>query len=215
MRRTPTIFACAVALMLLDVAHGANIEIFFLAGERIKFDERLRPQFTQNQLRNSFEETRAGLVRWAATNHGQKLITWFSRSDCEVVITEDSNESGPGRAPQPAIATLIAASDRSTLKIYEVILNPVFYKLPDGLRPLGRPATPADMMAAAWAGEMLHIYFYSNGISLPHHPRTDFQKEWESMAAELGFPGLRHEDGEDLFRESTPELHYRAALTRP
>jgi hypothetical protein len=174
-----------------------GLEVFFLAGDRIRFDARLRPQFTENQVRHSSEATRAGLLRWASTEQGQKLITWFSRNDCEVVITEDLNESGPGRAPQPPIATLVAATDRSTLKIYEVILNPLFYRLPEGMKPWGRPATPADMMAAAWGGEILHVYFYSRGISLPHHARADFQEEWRVMAAELGFAGMSHEDGEE------------------
>jgi hypothetical protein len=49
-------------------------------------------------------------------------------------------------------------------------------------------------MATAWAAEMLHIYFYSKGISLPHHTRSDFQDEWRAMARELGFPDMRHDD---------------------
>ena len=55
------------------------------------------------------------------------------------------------------------------------------------------PATPADVMAAAFGAEMLHIDFYSRGISLPHHERPDFQREWRAIAVELGMPGLRHE----------------------
>jgi hypothetical protein len=49
-------------------------------------------------------------------------------------------------------------------------------------------------MAAAWAGEMLHIDFYSQGISLPHHERADFQEQWRLVAGELGFPMLPHEE---------------------
>ena len=60
-----------------------------------------------------------------------------------------------------------------------------------------QPATPADMMAAAWAGEMLHVDFYARGISLPHHSRDDFQTEWEAVAVELGFPALRHNDEDE------------------
>ena len=53
------------------------------------------------------------------------------------------------------------------------------------------------MMAAAWAGEMLHIDYYARGISLPHHERTDFQEECRAIARELGFPNLRHSDDEE------------------
>ena len=54
-------------------------------------------------------------------------------------------------------------------------------------------------MAAAWAAELLHIDFYSRGISLPHHQRADFQREWRAIAEELGFPTMPH--GEDEERE--------------
>jgi len=63
--------------------------------------------------------------------------------------------------------------------------------------PSRQPATAADQMAAAWAGEMLHIYFYSTGISLPHHQRADFQQEWHLMAAELGLPNMPHADDDE------------------
>ena len=46
--------------------------------------------------------------------------------------------------------------------------------------------------------EMLHIYFYSQGISLPHHERSDFQDEWRAVAAELGMPGVTHNDDDEL-----------------
>ena len=61
----------------------------------------------------------------------------------------------------------------------------------------GEPTTPAQVMAAAWAAEMLHIDFYSRGISLPHHSRTDFQTEWREVARQLGFPYLAHGDESD------------------
>jgi len=61
----------------------------------------------------------------------------------------------------------------------------------------GEPSTITEMMAAAWAGEMLHIAFYARGISLPHHQRADFQQEWHVMATELGFPNLAHDDGDE------------------
>jgi hypothetical protein len=171
---------------------------FLLAGERLHFDAALQPQFTDNQIRNTAEATRAGLARWAATEHGRKLIEHFNAKEYEVTIIEDTSESGIGRAPQPGLATLIAASDHSRVKSYELILNPTYFKIPDGMEPLpNQPVTPADMMAVAWAGEMLHIYFYSQGISLPHHARDDFQREWSAIAQELGMPTLKHDDIDD------------------
>ena len=131
----------------------------------------------------------------AATPHGMRLIDYFDASEYEVIVTEDSGEEGVGRAPQPGIATLVAALDHSQKKTYELVLNPTFFRVPEGMTPLAnQPATPADMMAAAWAGEMLHIYFYSLGISLPHHQRPDFQREWRGVAAELGLATLTHDD---------------------
>ena len=56
------------------------------------------------------------------------------------------------------------------------------------------------MMALAWAGEMLHVSFYAQGVSLPHHNRADFQSQWREVAAELGMPMLTHDDDDDRFR---------------
>jgi hypothetical protein len=173
------------------------IVTFVLAGEPVRFDANSMPRFTDNQIRNSADATRAGLARWAATEQGRKLIAYFSSREFQITITEDSSEMGAGRAPQPGLATLVAANDHSRTKNYELILNPAFFKLPNGMEPLpNQPATPADMMAIAWAGEMLHIYFYAQGISLPHHQRADFQEQWQTVAAELGMPAVRHDDGE-------------------
>ena len=69
-------------------------------------------------------------------------------------------------------------------------------------------AQTADSAAVVWAinelgsgldvgREMLHVDFYARGISLPHHQRDDFQSEWQAVAAELGFPALRHNDEDD------------------
>lgn len=172
----------------------AAIILIVLAGEPVHFDAALRPQFTSNQVKNSAESTRAGLARWAATPHGQQLLANFS-GDCKVRVTEDPAEDGAGRAPQPGIATLVAAADHSKLKTYDLVLNPMYFRVPDGMIPLpNQPATPADMMAAAWAAEMLHIHFYLQGISLPHHQRADFQREWRAVAMELGMPALTHDD---------------------
>ena len=103
---------------------------------------------------------------------------------------------------------MVAATDHTKTKAYDLILNPTF-GLPKGVLSLsGEPSTPADMMAAAWAAEMLHIDFYARGISLPHHQRDDFQTEWEAVAAELGFPTLRHND------EDERRYRHRGAIVR-
>src|SRR5437867_2228067 len=157
------------------------------------------PRFTDNQIRKTSEATRAGLARWASTEQGRKLIAYFSNREFRVTVTEDLDEMGAGRAPQPGLATLVAAQDHKRTKNYELILNPAFFKLPTGMDPLpNQPSTPADMMAVAWAGEMLHIYFYSQGISLPHHPRSDFQEQWQTVAVELGMPAVRHDDDDEV-----------------
>jgi hypothetical protein len=189
MRQTPVIFLGA----------------FLLAGEPIHFDAAKQPQFTENQVRNSADATRAGLARWAATEHGQKLIEHITANEYEVVISEDTSEGGIGRAPQPTIGTLVAANNHAKQKAYDLILNPTYFKIPDGMEPLpNQPVTPADMMAVAWAGEMLHIYFYTQGVSLPHHSRSDFQREWRAIAEELGMPALRHDDEDE--RASRPRF---------
>lgn len=187
---------------------AGTVLAFLLAGERVRFDAELRPQFTENQISNSAEATRAGLARWAATGQGRRLIAYFNNKEYKIIITEDSSENGIGRAPQPGIATLIAASDHSKVKAYELILNPRFFSVPRGMAPLpNQPATPSDMMALAWAGEMLHIYLYSEGISLPHHQRSDFQEEWSVMASELGMPAMKHDD-DDERRFSAVRIRY-------
>jgi hypothetical protein len=179
--------------------------VFVLAGECVTLDSGLQPQFTPAQLTNSAAATRAGFVRWAATSHGRRIIESLNAAEHEVRITEDSGEDGLGRAPQPGIATLMAATDHAQKKSYELVLNPTFFALPEGMTPLPNQAvTPVDMMAAAWAGEMLHIYFYSQGISLPHHQRPDFQREWRAVASELGMPGLTHDDEDERRRMSYP-----------
>ncbi|HYS54690.1 MAG TPA: hypothetical protein VER58_13105 [Thermoanaerobaculia bacterium] len=146
--------------------------------------------FCGGQFQNCSPATRDGFTRWAATEHGRALIAHL---DGQVIVMEDANEEAAGRAPEPGIATLASMGPR----VFSIVLNPNFV-LPKGMVPLpGQPATPADMMAAAWAGEMLHIDFYSRGISLPHHQRDDFQQEWSAVAAELGFPALRHNDEDE------------------
>ena len=143
-----------------------------------------------NAIKNCSTATQDGFARWAATAHGRAIIAHL---DGQIVVSEDANEGGAGRAPEPGIATLTSIGTRT----YSIILNPNFV-LPAGMVPMpNQPATPADMMAAAWAGEMLHVDFYARGISLPHHQRDDFQSEWQAVAAELGFPALRHNDEDE------------------
>ena len=132
-----------------------------------------------HQIDTASPATRAGFAKWAATAHGREMLEYFAANHCDVTVIEDPSEGGIGRAPEPGIAALLAAY-RHQPRQYVVILNP----------RLGA----SDAMALAWAGEMLHIYFYAHGISLPHHNRPDFQEEWHAMAAELGMPAAEHDD---------------------
>jgi hypothetical protein len=165
---------------------------FLLAGERIQFDEQLRPQFTAGQISGSAAATRSGMERWGATERGRALIRKFDTHECEVIVSEEPVENGSGKAPQPGAATLLGMGKTKT---FTLILNPTF-KPPIEVERVSHdePYTPAEVMSAAWAAEMLHIDFYSRGISLPHHGRADFQKEWREVAIELGFPNLTHGD---------------------
>lgn|SRR5262245_49862979 len=171
---------------------------FVLAGERIPFDAQLRPQFTARQTATIAPEILSGFARWAATPTGHQMIARFNAKEYEIVVATDAGEHGAGRAPQPALATLVAANDHSAVKGYVVILNPEF-RITKGTNvfPSGQPATQTDMMAAAWAGEMLHVDYYSRGISLPHHQRADFQEEWRTVANELGYPDIKHQDDDE------------------
>ena len=166
-----------------------------LAGEPVRFTADGTPQFTAVQVRTTADSTRAGLTKWASTERGRKIIAFFDRREYQIHVIEDAGEGAAGRAPQPGIATLAAAYDHAKTKSYDIILNPLFFRLPEGMAVLPNvPATPADLMAMAWAGEMLHIYFYAQGISLPHHPRSDFQQEWRAVASQLGMPTVTHDD---------------------
>lgn len=171
----------------------ATLCAILLAGEPVRFDAREQPQFSAAQSRATADATRAGLARWAATEHGRALIRLFATDDVSVEIVEDRSEEGVGRAPEPGIATMVAAGDRHAAKAYRVILNPTVGATPGWIVP-GYPATAADMMAVACAAELLHVSFYARGIQLPHHDRDDFQREWSAIAAELGFPRLHHGD---------------------
>lgn len=168
----------------------AAVASLLLAGERIHIDRQFGPQFTPHQMRTTEEATRIGLARLAATPHGRRMIEFFAENGCEIEVIEDGAESGIGRAPEPGIATLAGRSHR-----FAIILNPGYYRIPKGMWPFaGQPASAADAMAIAWGGELLHIYFYARGISLPHHSRGDFQQQWREIAAELGMPAVHHDD---------------------
>lgn len=173
-----------------------------IAGGTVRFDGAFAPQFTQRQIQSTSEATRIGLARWAATPHGRKMLQFLAANACEITIIEDDAERGIGRAPEPGIATLVSATTRPLQrKRFELILNPDYYRLPKGMWPLaGQPRTAADAMAIAWAGEILHIYFYAHGISLPHHSRADFQDEWRAIAAELGMGTVPHGDDDEFAR---------------
>jgi hypothetical protein len=186
----------AAAVILLAAASSAQAQGFYFAGERLRFDSQFRPQFTQRQLDTTAEATRLGLARWAATEQGRLIIGRFEGGDREVRIVESVTEQGVGRAPQPGMTTMLATNDRSKLKRYELIVNPSVarhYDKPNALA-WGLPRNAEDVMAAAWAAEMLHIDFYSRGIALPHHQRPDFQERWRAVAAELGLTSLTHGD---------------------
>lgn len=183
-----------VLLLLCAIpARGAIL----LAGEAVRFDP--APQFTLRQLRHTAAATRDGLARWAATPHGREILAFFDKPEYEVTVFEDDADRGVGHVQQASIATLAAASDHAKKKEYVVVLNPAFYGDTKRMIPLPTEAgTTAELMSAAWAAEMLHVWFYAQGISLPHHPRPDFQERWRAIAAELGFPAMTHDDEHEV-----------------
>ena len=167
-----------------------------LAGDPIVVTSDGRVTFTARQREETSQVIRDGLSRWAATAHGGIMLKRFVSPEYEIDVTVGSSDAA-GRAPQPGIPTLMASSDHELRKRYSIVLNPAPFVLPKGMTALpGMPATTTDVMAVAWAAEMLHILFYSEGISLPHHERADFQEQWRLIASELGFPGLEHGDEE-------------------
>jgi hypothetical protein len=184
------------ALLLATLLDARGI---ILAGEPVRLDVNDEVVFTERQLTETAAATRDGLVIWAHTARGRELIRHFTDGEYRIFVTEDVHEEGEGRAPQPGIATLLAANEPKVLKVYEVILNPAPRNLPTrGVTLLpGQPATTADFMAVAWGAEMLHVWFYSRGILLPHHSRDDFQEQWRTIASQLGFPRLTHGDEGD------------------
>ena len=178
-------------MLLAAIVYG-----IVLAGEPVRFDANLKIAFTDAQLRATSAATREGLLRFASTPDGRRMLRHFATSEYTVVVVESIDDAEVASAPEPGIATLAAANDHSIAKKYEIVLHPIAFSVPEGATALPNQATtPADQMAAAWAAELLHIEFYSRGISLPHHQRADFQREWQAIAQELGFPGMLH--GED------------------
>lgn len=154
--------------------------------------------FTNRQLKHTAEATRAGFVKWATTPEGRRLIARFRKPEYEIMVLEDRGEGSLARAPQPGMTNFLVASDPTKTKYYTLLLNPSIAELyhhADAL-DLGEPHTPVDVMAAAWAGEMLHIEFYADAITLPHHRRPEFQERWRKVAFELGFPRMRHDTEE-------------------
>lgn len=179
------------------IAELAALFAIYLASESIRFDSAARPVFSEHQIASCAESTRAGLARWAATAEGRAILERLRRDEYEVTIVEDPNEPGIGRAPHPNAATMIA-NDKQ-MKRFTLILNPALAKQYDNPAAidLGLPRTSADVMAAAWAAEMLHIEFYARGIPLPHHHRDDFQERWRTVAMQLGFPRMTHGTEDD------------------
>lgn len=179
-----------LSLLFASSLHAGTI---FLAGEPLQFDRDLHVQFTARQLHHTADATRDGLVRFLSTPHGQQFIRYFLDDDCDVVVTEDQTASDAGSAPQPGIATL-TANPHASRRMYEVVLNPTPFETPKGMKSElpQLPSTTSDLMLATWAAELLHVWFYAHGISLPHHERADFQQEWTTIAAEIGFPTLEH-----------------------
>src|SRR5260221_2662727 len=192
------LFVAVVAFLAFGAGFRETLpsRAFVLANEPIVFDG-MQPRFSEHQLRDSAPAIRAGLARWAATESGRRIIERINTREFRVTVVERNDEDGLGRAPEPSIGMLVDAADHAKVKSYELILNPEVGTI-HGFQPVaGTPFSPADMMAIAWAAEMLHIEFYSEGISLPHHNRADFQEKWRAVAAELGFPSLRHDDAVD------------------
>lgn len=180
-----------------------------LANERVTFDAKCAPRFTDAQINATAPSVREGLAEWASTERGCAMIRRFDTREYEIDVIEDALETSTGEAPQPGIATLVAANDHTKVKKYELVLNPSFKTTSETLVFHDEPNEPAQLMAAAWAAEMLHIDFYSRGISLPHHSRADFQEAWREIAQQLGFPRLAHGDRDDTARRRAHVFFWR------
>lgn len=153
----------------------------FLAGQAVHFDGS-GVHFTNRQIRATAPSTRAGLEQWAATPHGRQIVETLDTSEYEIDVAEGDCDGAAGIAPAPALGTMVMFAKHDFVKHYTITID---------------PAAAPDLMAAAWAAEMLHVWFYAHGITLPHHRRDDFQTAWHAVAAELGMPNLRHDDDEE------------------
>jgi hypothetical protein len=174
------------------------LALFFaisLANQRIAFDPKDCTPHFPNEI--DAPAVRDGLRAFASTPRGCEMIRRLDTREYDVEVFEETLDNSTGEAPPPSIATIIDAADHSKVKSYELILNPSFKRTNEIVVFTDEPVTPAQMMAAAWAAEMLHIEFYARGISLPHHSRSDFQEEWREIAKQLGFPRLTHGDEAD------------------
>ena len=156
----------------------------FLAGQAIQFDDG-GVHFTNRQIRATAPSTRAGLEKWAATPHGRQIVALLDTKEYEIDVAEGDCDGAAGIAPEPALGTMVMFGRHEVVKHYTITLD---------------PAAAPELMAAAWAAEMLHVWFYARGITLPHHRRDDFQTAWRAVAAELGMPNLRHDDDDDSRR---------------
>ena len=187
-------FAIAAVLLLATMRPAPPPAGLVLAGDSIRFDSEMRPRFTANQITSTSAATRSGLERWARTAEGRSILRRFQEPGRTITITEDPEEPSPGRAPQPGLETLLGANDPKVRKYYALVLNPTIAAQYDNASSidLGLPRTATDVMALAWAGEMLHVDFYANGVPLPHHERPDFQERWLAVAAQLGLPAATH-----------------------
>ena len=67
-----------------------------LAGEPVRFDP--APQFTPRQLRHTAAATRAGLARWAATEHGRLIINALAAKEYDIMVLEDDADRSAGNA---------------------------------------------------------------------------------------------------------------------
>ena len=182
------------------------VALLVLAGEPISFDADDTPRFTAKQIEQSSESVREGFVKWAATPEGRAIVARFRGTERDVHVTETAEEPAIGRAPQPGFLTFLAAKDPKKTKSYELFLNPILAAQYNSASEmdLGLPRTPAEVMALAWAGEMLHIDFYADGVPLPHHERGDFQERWQRVVDALGLPRAHHGGDNDVAATNAP-----------
>src|SRR5437762_1513077 len=69
-----------IAFIAVHLTGGTRA--FVMAGESVRFDEKLLPHFTENQMLHTSLETRTGLVRWAETAGGRDVA-------CRVLFARD------------------------------------------------------------------------------------------------------------------------------